>query len=516
MQLELDFSQPKPVELLKVHEIFEVADERILNALAEDRRFEKKSNQYGLRQLGHYFSMWANTTEGGLIAVGIRNNNEIEGCAALGADKLNKLEKTGMQYCPDAQYKSKRIPVNREDGTEDFIILFQVDYHPSRAVKTTGGKYFKRVGDSCIEIKPEDVPALREEKGEIQFETKPVQNLSYPEDFDENSIREFCETVRDRKGWNDEHSVNAILELMRLGKIQDGNSFVPNIACALLFANDVRREVPGARIRFLRFEGETEGTGERWNAVKDEFVEGTVPQQISRTAEMLSSQLRTFSRLDEKNRFFTTPEYPAAAWYEAIVNACVHRSYGNGQGNRSIFVKMFDDRLVIESPGPFPPLVTPQNIYDSHSPRNPFLMDAMYFMEFVRCAHEGTRRIRETMQQSKLPHPEFIQDSSNHLLVRVVLRNNIKQRKVWVDQDVSKIIGDRIASELSSDSKRCLNYIAEYGQIGVSDAQRLLNVSWPKAKKVLERLRKSGIVDHDARPELDRDPKARYRLSTNK
>jgi ATP-dependent DNA helicase RecG len=53
--------------------------------------------------------------------------------------------------------------------------------------------------------------------------------------------------------------------------------------------------------------------------------------------------------------------------------------------NMPIFVKMFDDRLVIESPGPFPPFVTPESIYDSHQPRNPALMDALFYLEITRC-----------------------------------------------------------------------------------------------------------------------------------
>ncbi len=72
-----------------------------------------------------------------------------------------------------------------------------------------------------------------------------------------------------------------------------------------------------------------------------------------------------------------------------------HRSYG--LRNMNIFIKMFDDRLVIESPGAFPPFVTPDNIYDSHHPRNPHLMNALYFLDFVKCANEGTRRMRDMM-----------------------------------------------------------------------------------------------------------------------
>jgi ATP-dependent DNA helicase RecG len=41
-----------------------------------------------------------------------------------------------------------------------------------------------------------------------------------------------------------------------------------------------------------------------------------------------------------------------------------------------ITVDMFYDRLVIESPGAFPPFVTPENIYTQHA-RNPKLMDVL-------------------------------------------------------------------------------------------------------------------------------------------
>ena len=111
--------------------------------------------------------------------------------------------------------------------------------------------------------------------------------------------------------------------------------------------------------------------------------------QIHKAEGVLKSQLRTFSRLGEGGKFFTSPEYPEFAWYEAIVNACVHRSYGNGMKNMTIFVKMFDDRLVVESPGAFPAFVTPKNIYDMHNPRNPYLMEGMFYMRFVKCARRA-------------------------------------------------------------------------------------------------------------------------------
>src|SRR5690606_20478275 len=143
-----------------------------------------------------------------------------------------------------------------------------------------------------------------------------------------------------------ERSSTQVLVLRGLGKMVDG-TFVPNYACALLFGRLPSLVLPGAKIRFLRFEGNEEGTGASWNAVKDAFIEGAIPRLIAGVEVLLDGQLRTFSKLDRQHRFSPSLEYPKEAWYEALVNACIHRSYGNGHMNMTTTIKMFDDRLVI-------------------------------------------------------------------------------------------------------------------------------------------------------------------------
>jgi len=506
--------EPRLGPLLTPDEIFGQCNEDMLRSLLryEDRRFEKKPRRIASKDLSEYFSMWANTAPcGGVIIVGITNDKVFEGCAALNDKSRNQLEKTADIYCPDAVYKVKHIPIHRDsDKQSDFVIVFRVYYHESKVVRTTNDRVFVRSGDSKKELKGEVIRHLQAEKGEVRFELETC-HIDYPQDFDIKHLSEFTESVRTAKNWEPSHSKEQILELLRLGKYESGD-FIPNVACALLFANNPRDVVPGCRIRFLRFSGEIEGTGTSWNAVKDEFIEGNIPAQIQKAEEILKSQLRTFSKLGKGGKFFTSPEYPEFAWYEAIVNACVHRSYGNGMQNMMIFVKMFDDHLVVESPGAFPPFVTPSNIYDMHQPRNPFLMDAMFYMKFVKCAHEGTRRIRSDMIDMELPEPQFEQDDRDRAIVRVTLRNNIKQRKVWVDADVVEILGAQIAHSLNEDEKRCINFAAEYDKISVSDAQRLTKLSWPAAFKLLNDLVEKNIFDHEHKKGVLRDPAARYKL----
>jgi ATP-dependent DNA helicase RecG len=505
IQLAFDFK--RPLALLAVDEIYEHAAQEFLEKLREDRRIERKPSGIQPRALGDYFSMWANTLpDGGILAVGLENDGIASGCSSLSQDKLNSLEQTGMVYCPDARYQSKRIAVIRPDYQKDFILLFRVCYRPDKVVETVASEAFARIGDSKVRLSQDEVRELQIDKRQIDLEREPI-DLNYPEDFDIELIQQFSIEARQARGISQDTSNEEILELRRLGKLDHGN-FLPNVACALAFAKDPGQRFPGCKIRFLRFDGEVEGSGERFNAVKDISIEGPVPRQIEHVEQILLSQIRDFTRLGPDQKFYTAPEYPKPAWYEAIVNACVHRSYG--QRNMNIFVKMFDDRLVIESPGGLPPFVTPENIYNMHQPRNPNLMDAMFYLKFVKAAHEGTRRIRDTMAEMNLPKPEFEQIGS--ALVRVTLRNNKKQRKVWIDAEASEVIGETLARTLSADERRVINFLAEHKIINVSQVQRLTSKTWPAAKKLLVGLQARGILEHNIRASLDRDPQARFVL----
>jgi ATP-dependent DNA helicase RecG len=179
----------------------------------------------------------------------------------------------------------------------------------------------------------------------------------------------------------------------------------------------------------------------------------------------------------------------------------------------NIFVKMFNDRLVVESPGGFPPFVTPDNIYESSHPRNPHLMSAMFHLHFVKAANEGTRRMREMMSKMNLPQPEFSEkDAGYNTQVRVTLRNSVKQRRLWVDSDVIAIVGEHLAKQLNEEERMAVNHAATHGRISVSEVQRLTGRAWHSAKRILEGMTEKGILFQKKRHFLDRDPQARYFL----
>jgi hypothetical protein len=115
----------------------------------------------------------------------------------------------------------------------------------------------------------------------------------------------------------------------------------------------------------------------------------------------------------------------------------------------------------------------------------------------------------------ELPKPEFKQSSTGPLTVRVTLRNNIKQRRAWIDKDVSRIVSEAIAADLTEDEKRVLNWTAEHGAVTISDAIRLLGLHWRRAKSLLLGLVGKRIFQYIRFKELKkdvRDSKAFFRL----
>jgi ATP-dependent DNA helicase RecG len=512
--VQLAFEFPPPAvnpRLLSVSEIYNATSQSLLEVLKEDGRVERKSISIHIQLLAEYFSMWANTKpDGGIIVIGIENAGSVTGCLKADQTHINEIERTRDIYCPDAKYEQKHVPVKNISWEDDFLIIIRIFYREDKVVRTVGGSAFVRSADTKRKLTVDEIRELEIEKGQLDFEQEPC-GIEYPQGFNLSLIRQFASVYENNRQLNTRHTIEDILQLNHLGKCVLGK-FIANNACALLFALDPRSHFPGCKIRFLRFDGTSEGTGEKLNVLKDIIVdEGSIPNLIVNFEKVMEGQVREFSRLGKDGLFYSAPEYPKPAWYEAIVNACIHRSYN--QRSMNIFVKMFDDRLEIESPGGFPPLVNPDNIYDMHVPRNPYLMEAMYYLNYVKCAHEGTRRIRDTMAALDLPAPEFTQKEINYGLVIVTLRNNISIRKVFLDKDASSIIGTAIAKTLNEYELRVINFLAENQRISVSQVQRLTGKSWPASSKLLKGLKNKGILDV-IRKAKDRDPSARYILVT--
>lgn len=80
--------------------------------------------------------------------------------------------------------------------------------------------------------------------------------------------------------------------------------------------------------------------------------------------------------------FVTEEKYPKFVRQEIIVNAVICRAYSIS--GTDIQIKMFDDRIVVESPGKLPGLARADNIRHTHFSRNPKIDEFLRAFNFVK------------------------------------------------------------------------------------------------------------------------------------
>lgn len=482
-------------------------NQRVLEMLKEDRRFERKDHKGpSLDDLAINYSMYSNTSDGGLLVYGIKNDGEIVGCN-FSIDQLNSVERCHITHCPKAKPEFKRVPVI-VDGKQLFCVAIYIPYI-GVLVETNKGQAFSRYGESKHEMSEEEKQDFKSTRHELSFELTEAPNYKYPDDFDVRVIQDFCDAFRTREirpHWTNQE-ILVDRHLLRIHNNQD----VPLNSLVLLAAKDPSLTIPGCRVRVQRFESTSEGWGETYSPIKDKIFEGNLVKILQEATEAISlSFVFDVTWLNPEGKFVTTPEYPQYAWFEALVNACVHRSYSFS--GTEITVKLFSDRLEIESPGGFIPPVNEKTIYTMRSSRNPHLMDAMRFLGYVQMAREGIRRIRESMIEYQLPEPIFRQEAIHGVVVKVTLKNDQGSRKRASNADVAMHFGVEVWKKLADHEIKLVAYAYRNGAIQVSEAQRLTGRTWATSKKDLERLVNKGVLIFQPGRYI-RDSKATYVLS---
>lgn len=501
-QLSFDLSPPLPglTALWTADDIWAALDPAVVTQFREDNRVERKRVEVNAKELAAYAAMWGNTQpHGGIVLIGVSNEGEITGCKHSPTSHINDLEGV-RRFVPDARVEFKRVGVINVDGAEDFVMAMRAYYRSDKLVEHTDGSAYVREGDQKRRLTETEKREIRLGKGEVECELEPIA-LAFPADFDQHLLAEYRREFIEKRRLPASRSLEDVLHLSKFGKTVDGR-FQPNLACALLFANDPRAVVPGAFIRIIRYDGAEEQFGQSLNVVADRLIEGPLAIQIRDAEQFILSQMRSFTRLGTDGRFVTRPEYPQEVWLEAVVNAVVHRSYN--LRNMNIFVKMFEDRLIVDSPGTFMPPTTAATVYEAHNPRNPHTMWGLYYFDYVQCAFEGTRRMLHGMRAASLPDPVFVQKTAGVFQVSVTLQNDREHRKAFVRAEAHGVMDPALMATLSDGQRLIINYLVERGTLNVTEAALLLNTSWRSAKDMLSDLENKKVVLRTAGKERDK------------
>ena len=355
----------------------------------EDQTFDCKSIQIDQKALAVPIVAMANA-DGGVLAIGVSDKTRaLEGVDQY-TEKLNELLRVPFDFCnPSIPMACSYLPCRDKDGNENHILLMEIPasmyLHTNQADEA-----FMRVGDKSRKLSFDERVQLMYDKGERFYEDTAVYGATV-DDVDMDAVAEYTRLVGYSK---------TPLEYLR-----ENNGFVTtnkqgeedvSTACILLFGKNPQKFFPRARTRFIRYEGVDEKVGAEMNVIKDVTFEGTILNQVRKTIDFIETQVREHTYLGQHGQFVTRRDYPEFVIQEMTVNSVCHRAYSIK--GTEIQIKMFDDRLVFESPGKLPGMVKPTNIRNTHFSRNPKIAAFLKAYHYVKEYGEGVDRIYRELE----------------------------------------------------------------------------------------------------------------------
>lgn len=267
-------------------------------------------------------------------------------------------------------------------------------------------------------------------------------------------------------------------QLLRIGLADElAGAVQPRRAAVLLFADEPGSLLAAfdsrADLRVMVYDGKHAVAGATPNLRKPaKTVRGPLVVQIDAAVRLVLDELAKGLTLSNSG-FRTVHVYPARVVKEAIVNAVIHRDY---RLNRDIFVRIFDDRIEVESPGLLPGTITPATIARGGSKaRNPLI--AVNLRQFPDPpnidAGEGVPMMFAEMALAELYPPQYRQNTGAAVESVTVTLFNAKRPSAW----------DQVS-----------DWVDREGTIANADLVRMAGVDTLKASKMLIGWREQGLL----------------------
>ncbi|SUB80034.1 Divergent AAA domain [Segatella buccae] len=456
----------------------------------EDQTFDCKSIQIDPKALAITIVAFANA-DGGDIAIGVSDKTrKIEGVDQH-TEKLNELLRVPLDFCnPSVSITSDLLPCTDKDGNENHILLMHIpassELHTNQADEA-----FMRVGDKSRRLSFEERIQLMYDKGERYYEDTAVYGATV-DDIDMAAVERYTELIGYTKSANQYlHENNGFITTNAKGEEQ------VSVACILLFGKYPQKFFPRGRTRFIRYKGTEERVGVEMNVIKDVTFEGTILDQVKATIAYLETQVEEHTFLGQHGQFVTNRDYPKFVIQEMVVNACCHRAY-NIKGTE-IQIKMFDNRLVFESPGRLPGTVKPSNIRHTHFSRNPKIAQFLKAYDYVKEFGEGVDRVCRELEANGTPHLSFHLDdfilkiTVPKVTERVIEKDvNVTEKVIKTHQEViEKVIEKAVAlnEKLTENRISIIKLIIENPYISKSELSKHVGISENSISRNIEAMR---------------------------
>ena len=356
------------------------------------------------------------------------------------------------------QYEGKRV------------LIFDVANRPLGLPVQVDGVAWWYEGDSLIPM-PEEIRRKIYEEAGFDFSSSICKSADLS-DLDASAVEAF------RKKWI-EKSGNSRLRSRSIEQLLHDCEAITDegitYAALVLFGkrSSLGKYLPQAEIIFEYRSSEASGPASQ----REEFRTGFF-SCYSRLWELIN--LRNDKQHYQEGFFvYDIPTFNERVVREAILNAVSHRNYQMGG---SIFIRQYQDRLAIESPGGLPNGISLNNILDRQLPRNRRIAEILALCGLVERSGQGMNIIYEQSIKEAKRLPDFTGTDENFV--------NITLSGLVIDTKMLSVI-NRIGNErweiLSTSDFLIIN--ALYHEKKLDESLR------PRLKQLTE----LGIVEHIGR-----------------
>ena len=384
--------------------------EEILEQLraGEDGRAEFKEMRFGNRgvlspnteELAGELVAFANA-EGGAVFLGVDDSGGVRGIPPESLDAAEHwLLNVATHNCdPPIRPVVRKVVLPSDSGVDDRILLAVVP-RGLYVHRTSGGRYYTRVGSTKRDLTPPELARLFQQRGrEYVFDEQPVPAAAV-DDLNRNRLDAFfgrSPTIP----W---------LDLLRNTRVtfrdEDGVDR-PTVAGLLVFATEPTDFLASGSIEAACYRGTRLSSDE---LVHVERLAGPVSDQIDAGIAFVARFMRPPPETEPGKS--SDPPYDLDIVDEAIVNAVAHRDYAIAGSKIRLFV--FADRLELYSPGRLPNTLTLEDMPYRTFTRNQLLVSFLSRVRskrtgkvFLESRGEGVRKILEDGEAHSGRRPEY-------------------------------------------------------------------------------------------------------------
>ena len=169
-----------------------------------------------------------------------------------------------------------------------------------------------------------------------------------------------------------------------------------------------------------------------------------------------------------------------------VVNSVCHRDYSIK--GTEIQIKMFDDRLVFETPGKLPGIVRTDNIRHTHFSRNPKIAEYLKAYDYVKEFGEGVDRMCRELSATGTKEPQY------HLVAFImkasVWANVLEEGQEAASSDPKRPENDQISDQI----KVILELVKNNPKISRSEISEKTGLHESSVKRRLKMLVDKGMI----------------------